>query len=151
MTTATQKTLLVVDDDAWIRRAIVRALHDEPYRTLTVDSGPKALEVLAREEVHVILSDHHMPEMDGLTLLEEVAKRHPAVVRIMLTSDEDARLFTNAVNDAHVRRFLHKPWNDDHLRGALRIVMRTVPVARIAPAPRTASVHRFFVRLGIKD
>ena len=54
-------TLLVVDDDDTMRRALLRALADEPYRILDASSGDQALEILSREMVHVILSDHDMP------------------------------------------------------------------------------------------
>lgn len=159
MSTTPQKTLLVVDDDPRIRRAIARTLAGEPWRTLHTDSGPRAIEILSREEVHVVLSDYHMPEMDGITLLDEIRRRWPHVVRIMLTSDDDAHVFVNAVNDAEVRRFLHKPWHDEQLRGALRAVMRTAVISRVPrdePAPeraprRTPSVEHFFLERGLYE
>lgn len=143
MSDAQPKKLLVVDDDPIIRRAIERALEGEPYRTLTAESGARALEMLASEEIDVVLSDQNMPEMDGITLLEEVKRRHPNVVRVMLTSDNDTNVFANALSDAGVRRFLHKPWDDDQLRGALRTM--------VASRSDRSSVTQFFGKLGIKQ
>lgn len=134
----TSRTLLVVDDEASIRRAIARTLDGEPYRILEASSGEQALALLARETVHVITCDQHMPGMDGVSLLQRVRRLHPNIVRLMLTSDEQPSTFTTAVGDAEVRRFLHKPWTDEQLRGALRLAFGLPAFGPIPDAPHRA-------------
>jgi CheY-like chemotaxis protein len=137
-----------------IRRTIVRALEDEPYTTLSATSGQEALALLARTEVDLLLSDHCMPGMSGIELLEIVKTRYPNIVRMMLTSDEEASVFVAALRDGAVRRFLRKPWSDDELRDALRHALRVPTATQREQEPRrayrTASVIRFLGKIGIK-
>ncbi|MFX0201965.1 MAG: response regulator, partial [Candidatus Hodarchaeota archaeon] len=59
------RTVLFVDDDEVILRSLERGFWEEPYNKLFANSGKEALETLQREEVHVIVADRRMPEMDG--------------------------------------------------------------------------------------
>lgn len=108
-------TLLVVDDDDKMRRSLLRALADEPYRVLDASSGQQALEILSREMVHVVLSDHDMPGMTGLDLLRMVRLRHAGIVRLMITASNEFEVAVRAINLGEVSRFLQKPWDDDEL------------------------------------
>ena len=66
---AEKRTVLFVDDDEMVLRSLERGLLDESYNKLFVKSCKEALEVIKREEVHVIVADMCMPEMSGLELL----------------------------------------------------------------------------------
>ena len=57
------KTLLLVDDEASLLRALERLLRADGYRLLTAGSGAQALALLAANDVQVILSDQRMPGM----------------------------------------------------------------------------------------
>jgi DNA-binding NtrC family response regulator len=152
--TTMARTVLVVDDDAMIRRAIVRALDGEPYTTLSVSSADEAIALLARTPVDLLLSDHCMPGMSGIALLEIVKSRYPNIVRMMLTSDEEASVFVAALRDGSVRRFMRKPWDDDELREVLRQALRvSAPREREQGARRyrSNSVIRFLGKLGIRE
>jgi len=74
MTEEQTHTILVVDDEAIIRRNFKGYLEDEGYRTLITDDGYEALEMLGRERVDLILVDLRMPKMDGLEVLDRVKK-----------------------------------------------------------------------------
>lgn len=78
---------LVVDDQDRLRAALVRSLRQGGYECLEAGSGRAALEVLAERgtEVHVLLSDIRMPEMDGMTLLESVHRQYPDLAVVMVT------------------------------------------------------------------
>lgn len=128
--TRSMPTILVVDDEAPIRRAILRALGDEPYRRLEASSGDEALAILAREPVHVILSDHNMPGMCGLDLLRMVRLRHPSVVRLMITANDEFDVAVRAINLGEVSRFLRKPFDDEELVCSVRQAFDTAAVER---------------------
>jgi putative two-component system response regulator len=77
---------LVVDDDAQVRRTLVRILHSQGIASLEAGNGRQALRLLEDEGgVPLVVSDIYMPEMDGISLLREVHRRWPDVAMIMLT------------------------------------------------------------------
>ncbi|MDA8412809.1 MAG: response regulator [Desulfobacteraceae bacterium] len=82
-------TLLFVDDEENVLHALSRIFIDENYTILTASSARKALEILEREPVHLIVSDHRMPVMSGAELLKIVREKYPETIRIMLTGHAD--------------------------------------------------------------
>jgi len=77
---------LVVDDDDEVRRTLVRVLQSIGLSTVEARNGRDALALLEeRGEIPLIVSDLHMPEMDGLTFLREVMRRWPNVAFMILT------------------------------------------------------------------
>lgn len=113
-------TLLIVDDEAEMRRALKRTLDEEPYRILEADGAQAAMTILAREPVHVVLSDHNMPGMSGLDLLRTIALRWPMVVRMMVTATHEFDVAVRAINLGEVSRFITKPWDDEELVCSVR-------------------------------
>ncbi|HEX9181561.1 MAG TPA: EAL domain-containing protein, partial [Burkholderiales bacterium] len=78
-------TLLLVDDDPNVLASLRRALRREGYRILAANSAREGLEMLATQDVGVILSDQRMPEMTGTEFLSRVKVIYPGVVRIILS------------------------------------------------------------------
>jgi len=77
---------LVVDDDMQVRRTLTRVLQAIGVGSVEAGNGREALARLEESgEVPLIISDLYMPEMDGLTLLREVLRRHPDTAVLMLT------------------------------------------------------------------
>jgi two-component system NtrC family sensor kinase len=109
-------TILVVDDDEHVRRAVRRTLRHSRYRFLEASHAEHALQILSSEDVHVLLSDHQMPGMPGVELLRQVKTRWPLVQRVLLTGQADMEAVQEAVNQSEVFRLLFKPWNDAHLQ-----------------------------------
>ncbi len=79
------KTVLIVDDEAFVRASLAELLENEGYRAVTADSAAAALQVLSAESVDVIVTDLKMPSADGLELLEQARRRAPDVPVILLT------------------------------------------------------------------
>jgi two-component system NtrC family sensor kinase len=109
-------TILVVDDDAYVRRALRRTLQPSRHHVLEAAHAEHALELLSSEEVHVLVSDHQMPGMTGVELLRAVKTRWPRVQRVLLTGQADLAAVQEAVNQSAVCRLLFKPWDDAHLQ-----------------------------------
>lgn len=114
-------SLLIVDDEEFVRNALVRALRNEDYDVRTAD-GPKAAWVaLAERPADIVISDFKMPRMTGLELLQRVREEFPDTIRIMLTGHADTETVIDAVNNSEIYRFLTKPWNDEELKLVLRL------------------------------
>ena len=111
------RTLMLVDDEPNIVASLKRLFRRDGYRLLGAHSGTEALEVLAREEVDVILSDQRMPGMTGVDFLRRAKALHPHTVRMTLSGFTDLQSIIDAVNEGAVYKFLTKPWDDERLRG----------------------------------
>ena len=108
-------TLLCIDDESSILRSLQRLFHRKPYKILVTDSAKNALKIIENTPVDVIISDMRMPEMDGATLLEKVAKSHPHTYRIVLSGFADFEATVAAINLGKINRFINKPWNNEEL------------------------------------
>jgi adenylate cyclase len=82
-------------------------------------SGVEGLELLANEEVDIIISDMRMPKMDGAEFLRKSRAVAPNAMRILLTGYADMEAVISAVNDAKIHSHLNKPWDDKLLEVAI--------------------------------
>lgn len=123
MTAATAPwTLLAVDDEPNILAALRRVFRATGWRILTAGHAQEALALLATEPVDAVLSDMHMPGMDGVRLLERVSQDWPRTARLLLTGQADLASTIDAINRGQLHRYIAKPWNDDELVLTLRQV-----------------------------
>lgn len=115
-----EHTLLCIDDEPNILNALKRLLRKEDFRLLTANSGKAGLQILAENEVHVVVSDQRMPEMSGTEFLREVKAAYPDIIRIILTGYTDVDSISEAINEGHLYKFFLKPWNDQNLKLEIR-------------------------------
>ncbi|WP_422358992.1 response regulator [Reichenbachiella sp.] len=110
-----RKTILIVEDHPEVREYIQNIVEVD-YNVLTAPNGQRALKVLDKEEVDLIITDLMMPWFDGFELLEKLKKNEklkkiPALVLSARTSEEDkTRVLSQGVND-----FLCKPFKPNEL------------------------------------
>lgn len=118
--TPRQPTLLLVDDEDSIVLALKRLLRREGYRILSASSGVQGLELLAQNEVDVVLSDQRMPEMTGEEFLRRTKELYPDTVRIVLSGYADMQSIANAINQGAVYKFMSKPWDEKTLKQGIQ-------------------------------
>ncbi|MBW2499649.1 MAG: response regulator, partial [Deltaproteobacteria bacterium] len=115
-----QHTVLFVDDEVNILKALQRLLRSEDMNVLSASRTQEALELLEKTPAQVVISDQRMPEMSGVDLLSQVRERWPDVVRMMLTGYTEIDVAVEAINRGEIYRLITKPWNDDELRATIR-------------------------------
>ncbi len=89
--------VLVVDDEAGVRRVMKRILEAEGYRVRLAANGAEGLDCLDREPIELILLDLKMPEMSGPDFLRQTRKEHGAVPVIIITGYPESRLIQEAM------------------------------------------------------
>src|SRR5512138_3950762 len=82
-------SVLIVDDDEHVRRALKRVLKRARCRLHEAPDADGALGFLTVEPVHVVVSDYRMPGMSGVEFLRVVKERWPRVQRVLLTGQAD--------------------------------------------------------------
>jgi two-component system NtrC family sensor kinase len=110
-----EPTLLIVDDDEHVRRALRRVLRRTRCRIVDAPDAAVALRLLEEEPAQVVVSDYRMPGMNGVELLRAVKQRWPRMQRVLLTGQADSTAIEEAVNQSEIFRFIWKPWDDAHL------------------------------------
>ncbi|HUU41537.1 MAG TPA: HD domain-containing phosphohydrolase [Desulfatiglandales bacterium] len=110
-------SILLVDDEESITKALSRVFRKEGYGIFTASSGQQGLDVMkaAEKPFSLIISDQRMPGMSGGQFLEKVKVILPNAIRILLTGYSDMNAIIDAVNKGEIHRYLTKPWNDDDL------------------------------------
>ena len=83
--------VVFVDDEPYVLQALGRLLRPmrAEWHMEFASSAPAALEILAAGPFDAVVTDMRMPGMDGAELLDEVKRRHPHVVRIVLSGQAD--------------------------------------------------------------
>lgn len=110
------RTLLIVDDEQNVLSSLKRLLRRDGYRILAAGSAAEAFELLALNEVQVIVSDQRMPEMSGTEFLSRAKEMYPDSMRLVLSGYTELTSITDAINHGAIYKFLTKPWEDDLLR-----------------------------------
>ncbi len=119
-----QLRILVVDDMAVSRGLLTQALDQlriENYKY--VANGVEAVEFLKRTQVHLVISDYNMPEMDGLGLLRAI-RSTAAIAKlgfIMVTGSEDNSVIQQGAA-LGMNNFLRKPFDAPSLQNCIEKV-----------------------------
>src|SRR6266699_3296082 len=116
-------SVLLVDDEEGLRRAVAAFLKRRGMNVLAVEDGSDALRALRRARFDVIVSDVRMPGMSGAEFLQGLRREHPAMVNrlIFTTGDTFATDTTSLLRDAGVPSLV-KPYDFAKLESVLREV-----------------------------
>jgi len=116
--------ILICDDDPEIRRAMRRTLRD--YEIVDVGTPREALDALKARPFDAVLCDFgFQDETDGLEILQHVRLVYPDTARFLLTGTTDIEVAARAINEGAVQRYFSKPWDEEKLRAALEIMVRS--------------------------
>src|SRR4051812_12742625 len=87
-----KKTILIADDSESIREVVSYTLENAGYNVLVGIDGEDAMKHLNGSEIHLVLTDLHMPNMDGISLIKEIRSRteYQYVPILFLTTESQA-------------------------------------------------------------
>jgi len=123
--------ILVVDDEAPIREALVGTLGAHGYRAYTAEDGTDALALYFQRkgEISVVLTDLAMGQMDGIALVRALRKIDPGV-RVIVSSGHFQKENMTILNGLGVKVLLEKPYTADKLLRAVRKVLEPAPATK---------------------
>jgi len=135
--------ILIVDDDAAMRRALTEVLGRGGFEVDQAPNGQIGLERLSGEPFDLVVSDLRMPGLGGLNLLRELRRRYPSIPVILITAFGTIEDAVSAMK-LGAYDFLTKPFSPQDL---LRLVRRalTTDADRSAPRPARARAARSIV------
>ena len=131
--------VLVVDDDPAMRRVCARTLGSEGWEVVVVDGGKAALAHVAdgHATFDCVVSDVHMPEMDGFALIAEIHRHDDDLPVLLMTGDPSLDGAVRAIDNGAVS-YLSKPFDHETLGAAVARAARRHGVARMR---RRATSH----------
>mgnify|MGYP000060268728 CR=1 FL=1 len=123
-----EQSILIIDDEASIRRTLAGIFGDEGFRVLLAEDGVAALNLIKAERPSVILLDIWMPGMDGLELLGKIKQIYPEVPVIMISGHAT---IATAVRATHLGAadFIEKPLDLNATLLAVKRALGQVPPA----------------------
>jgi FixJ family two-component response regulator/nitrogen-specific signal transduction histidine kinase len=119
MTTMPKPKILIVDDEAGIRKVLGISLADRGYAVLTAENANDALLTFAREQPEIVLTDIKMPGMDGIELLRRLKQDNPNTEVVVITGHGDMDLAIKSLK-YEATDFITKPIEDTALDRALQ-------------------------------
>ncbi|HOD65397.1 MAG TPA: response regulator [candidate division Zixibacteria bacterium] len=109
-----QPSILIVDDELLIRDLLYDFFTGQGWDTAIADSGEKALEILQRRSVDLVLADIRMPGIDGLELTAELRELRPGLPVVLMTGYPSVDTAVAALRH-RVADYVTKPFNINNL------------------------------------
>ena len=112
--TTDKSSILIIDDDANLRKTLADILAAKGYQTLTAKDGAEGLSLLQQHTVHLALVDLRLPDISGLEVLKMIRADHPHTEAIILTGNATLDSAIEATNKGAFS-YLQKPYDIDQL------------------------------------
>jgi len=131
-----RRRIVVLDDELSIQRLLKVILEGEGYEVITTDDGHAALDIVATQQVDLIIQDLRMPKLDGLTFLRLLKERHPGIPSIVLTA---FGTFETAVEAMRLGAYTHlnKPFDTEEMRQTVSRALERIEIRRKQPRTET--------------
>ncbi|MFQ5335402.1 MAG: response regulator, partial [Flavobacteriales bacterium] len=116
--------ILWADDEIDLLKPHVLFLEEKGYELTTVNSGDKALDMIASQRFDIVFLDENMPGMTGLDVLPKIKSSHPSLPVIMITKSEEERIMEDALG-SRISDYLIKPVHPNQILLAIKKNLHT--------------------------
>ncbi len=120
--------ILYVDDEINNLNSFRAALR-RFYNIFTAQSGEEGIQILAENDIHIVVTDQRMPNMTGVQFLQHIPVEQDNI-RIILTGFSDMESIIEAINTGKVYRYITKPWDKEELKITIDNAVETVVLRR---------------------
>jgi len=111
--------ILLIDDEAGIRKLLSISLRSEGYDVITAENGKRGIELFEQEAPSIVLTDIKMPGTDGISILRRIKEINPETEVIVITGDGDMKLAVKSLQ-LDASDFITKPISEEALSVALK-------------------------------
>ena len=122
-----QLHVLIVDDDSAVRDVLQEALMQEEYHVSTAEDGAAAIQAVKESVVHIVITDFQLPDIDGLAIIDRLAKFDAKIIPIMMTGFGTIETAVRAMKSGAFD-FITKPFD---LEAVAVVVRRAAEVLRL--------------------
>ncbi|MDD2500811.1 MAG: sigma-54 dependent transcriptional regulator [Geobacter sp.] len=123
------ETILIIDDESFIRENVQRILHEDGYRVLEASNGSEALELVGSDEVDLALLDLNLGTENGLELLGALKEANPELLVIIITGYGSVETAVDALKQGAFD-YMKKPFKADALRVIVKLALQTQELKR---------------------
>ena len=144
--------LLLVDDEKGVVNALKRELKDLNCSITTTTSGRKAMSVLREQDVALLITDHKMPDVNGVDLVRFAKQYSPDTHIFMLSGAGDLQAAVELLNQRMLTKYLTKPWNRQDLRNeVVKVLNQCSEVGQKTAAQQLADFNHENVKPNLRD
>jgi DNA-binding NtrC family response regulator len=119
MSVNAEAQILVVDDEESMRFVLGEMLSRAGYQHFEADSGQRAVEMVHRQSIDIVILDYRMPEMDGLETMRKILRIRPEIIVVMVTAHDSREVALKAIQSGAYDYF-SKPFDLDEMRVVIR-------------------------------
>lgn len=123
------ETILIIDDESFIRENVQRILSEDGYRVLEASNGSEALELVDSDEVDLALLDLNLGPENGLNLLGALKEANPDLLVIIITGYGSVESAVDALK-LGAFDYMKKPFKADALRVIVKLALQTQELKR---------------------
>jgi len=134
--------ILIIDDEAFIRENVNRVLKDDGYHVLEAAGGSSALELVADEEIDLVLLDLNLGAENGINVLRELKKLDPDLLVIVITGYGSVETAVEAIK-LGAFHYMKKPFKADALKLVVKLALQTSSLKREVRAIRKGELEFF--------
>jgi len=121
--------ILVVDDEKLLRWSLQQNLTKEGYTVVTAERGAEGLDLYIEEQPDIVLLDVHLPDISGITILENIKKENKDAIIIMVTAFGDVQTAVRTIKMG-AYDFVEKPFNLDKIKILISKALETVSLRK---------------------
>lgn len=125
--------VLVIDDEALMRKLVRKILIKEGYSVVTASGPPEALQKLDSTTFDIAITDLCMPEVDGFSFISQLQSRHPETSLIVMTGFGDAHT-ADQVRARGADEYITKPFNEREIQVIVERICWRRMVAKRGPS-----------------
>ncbi len=144
-------TVLVVDDEKSIVNALKRELRTLDCNVVTATSARKAMSILRAQPIALLITDHNMPEVNGVDLLRFAHQYSPQTKNYMLSGEGDLQAAVELLNQGLISKYLAKPWDRASLQHEVSSVLNACRAASEVSTPSAIAAQKANQQIHLRD
>jgi diguanylate cyclase (GGDEF)-like protein len=107
--------ILFVDHHEDILTSLELQLQDAAFQKIFVHNAKDALNIISTQDIHVVVCDLMVNDIDGLALLQLIKKQYPHIIRLAFSEEKNLLKIIQSINNTNIFRYIAKPLKKDHL------------------------------------